>query len=96
MKKVGAKRSNSLSVNTGELEISCLPHFPDQREYKSSEYDEYLESGDEERNMMDCTLTWSMRVLEMVASRGKVEPCLKQIWGQVRRLAEVQEGQGGE
>ena len=43
----------------------------------SGEYHEYLGNGDEERNMMDYTLTWSMRVLEMVASREKVEPCMR-------------------
>ena len=43
--------------------------------------------------MMNGTLIWSMRVLEMVASRReKDEPCLRQIWGQIRRVAEVKEG----
>ena len=93
MKKAGAKRSRSLSIKTGEMEISCLSSISDKRDYKSSENQEYLGSGDEERNMMDGTLIWSMRVLEMVAGRReKDEPCLRQMWGQVRRIAEAQEG----
>ena len=72
------------------MEISCLPSISDQRDSKSSENQKYLGSGDEERNMMNGTLIWSMRVLEMVASRReKDEPCLRQIWGQIRRVAEV-------
>ena len=72
MKKAGAKKSRCLSIKTGEMENSCLRSISDQRECKSSENQEYLGRRDEERNMMEGTLIWSLRVLEMVASgRGE-------------------------
>merc|ERR1712202_37133 len=37
---------------------------------------------------VDTVLNWTVRVLEMVARRGKWEPQQKQLWGQIRRIAE--------
>merc|ERR1719431_1165651 len=36
-------------------------------------------------------LTWAMGVLEMVSGRNEMEPNLREVWGQIRSIAEIQE-----
>ena len=34
---------------------------------------------------------WAMGVLEMVSRRNEVEPGLREVWGQIKSIAETQE-----
>ena len=46
---------------------------------------------DGDRYKQEVILVWAMGVLEMVSRRNEVEPDLREVWGQIKSIAETQE-----
>ena len=41
---------------------------------------------------LETVLICTMRVLEMMARKGRGEPKHREMWGQIRRIAQMEEG----
>jgi hypothetical protein len=80
-----------------EPETSCLPSLPDQSKPSHSLHRQPGERGDgdfsdQDLGEVETVLIWTKRVLEMIARRGEWEPQQREMWEEIRRIAEREEG----
>ena len=90
-KGVVSKRKPSLVSQ--EFMSSSPPPLVDQSPMHNNlkENQEDREKGDSNSEEMRTVLAATLKVLEMLSRRGKDEPTLRGIWGDIRRIAEREE-----
>ena len=78
--------------------VALLPARPYQSGFLTKVQKEKLCVGssgdpldDESVEQQHIILTWAMGVLEMVSRRNEMEPSLREVWGQIRSIAEIEE-----